>query len=158
MKPFPPLIAALTLCAAFSVLTLGAVLFVASAVRPFPRLSLVLLAFAGCLGAFQGAVHWGFTVEKPDIVLPGRKSDYERRRALLGTGAFLWSWLALCVGLLCSVKAGYLLEAAGFTGQFALERVAARWGKMPPAYLAIKLGFTAMVLLGLLLAILSLHG
>ncbi|TPW34613.1 DUF3429 family protein [Oecophyllibacter saccharovorans] len=155
VKPFPALVVALNLVAAFAVLTSGSILFMAGTFRPLPEIAVALLAFGGCLGAFEGAVHWGFTIDRPDVILPRTNPLTDRRRAWLGGGALLWFWLALCVGLLCSFKAGFLLEALGFALQFAIERIAGRWGRLPPGYQHVKLAFTVLVEIGLVLAALS---
>lgn len=158
MKPFPVKAAMFLLLSGIFCFLMGSWLFLAGILVPLPHLSVVMLLYGGCLLAFQGAIHWGLMVEKPDIILPQGPAPTEQRRIFLGIAFFLWAWVALCVGLLCTTQSGYVMEAIGFAGGFSLERVAARRGELPKGFLPIKAIFSVLVVLGFIAALISPQG
>lgn len=158
MKPFPVVAAMFLLLGGIFCFLMGGWLFLAGVLVPLPHLSVVMLLYGGCLLAFQGAVHWGLTVEKPEIIPPQGTGAVERRRIFLGLAFFLWGWVALCVGLLCTMQSGYAMIIIGFIGGFSLERVAARRGELPQGFLLIKGALTTLVVLGFLAALMSPQG
>lgn len=128
----------------------GAVPFITGAgamwVLP-PDLQLVaaewLRTYAAVILSFVGAVHWGFAMLHPR--LDARDRDV------------VWSWsvvpaLVAWVGLLLSLRAGLTLSAAMFVVHWTMDRqFAARFG-LPPWYLRLRGGLTAVVVTCLIVA------
>lgn len=158
MKPFPVKAAMFLLLGGIFCFLMGCWLFLAGILVPLPHLSVIMLLYGGCLLAFQGAIHWGLTVEKPEIIPPQGTASTERRRIFLGVAFFVWAWAALCVGVLGSVQSGYAMEALGFAAGFSLERVAARRGELPQGLLLIKAIFSVLTILGFIAAFISPQG
>ena len=158
MRQFPVTAAMLVALGGVFPFLVGIWLFLAGVLTSLPHLSLILLAYGGCLLAFYGAVQWGLLASKPTIILPKGEGLRDRRALLLGAFAFLWGWLSLCVGLLGNLRTGFGLEALGFIGVFALERIANRCGDLPPGYFVVRAVSTGLCVAGFLLALLSPQG
>lgn len=158
MRKFPVTAAMLIVLGGVLPLLAGGWIFLAGVLIALPHLSLVLLAYGGCLLSFYGAVHWGFLACKPTLILPTGEKTADQRLIILGVMCFLWSWLALCIGVLVSLRAGYAMEGVGFAGLFLAERIVNRYEQIPPGYLVVKAVGTALCLFGFFLAFLSPQG
>ncbi|MBF0889266.1 DUF3429 domain-containing protein [Gluconobacter sp. LMG 1744] len=154
--PFP--IFVLGIAGLIPFMTLGGWIFLAGLFTPLPHLKIILLAYGACILSFLGAVHWGLAMERPDIITVGGTSQQDRQRLVLGVCPALWAWLALCIGVLGHVRAGFGLEIIGFVGTFLVEREAWRKGALPPGYLPLRAGLTAIAVLSLFLAALAPSG
>ncbi|MCT6814553.1 DUF3429 domain-containing protein [Bombella apis] len=158
MRQFPVTAAMLVALGGVFPFLVGGWLFLAGVLTSLPHLSQILLAYGGCLLPFYGAVQWGLLASKPTINPPKGESLRDRRALLSGTFAFLWGWLALCVGLLGNLRTGFGLEAIGFAGIFALERIANRHGDLPQGYIMVRAISTGLCVIGFLFALLSPQG
>ncbi|OOL19572.1 hypothetical protein AL01_00865 [Bombella intestini] len=158
MRQFPVTAAMLIVLGGVFPFLVGGWLFLAGVLTSLPHLSLILLTYGGCLLSFYGAVQWGLLASKPTIILPKGEGQRDGRALLLGAFAFLWGWLALCVGLLGNLRIGFGLEVIGFAGIFALERIANRCGDLPPGYFMMRAVSTGLCVIGFLLALLSPQG
>lgn len=158
MRQFPVTAAMLIALGGVFPFFVGGWLFLAGVLTSLPHLSLILLSYGGCLLSFYGAVQWGLLASKPTIILPKGEGQRNGRAVLLGAFAFLWGWLSLCVGLLGNLRLGFGLEVIGFAGIFALERIANRYGDLPPGYFMVRAVSTGLCVIGFLLALLSPQG
>lgn len=127
----------------------------AGLVTSWPNLKIILLMLGGCLIVFQGAFHWGRLGQMPIIILPRSEGRVDRQRLLLGSSALLWGWFSLCLGLMVTSSAGYGCELAGFWAIFVVERQWYRHGVLPVNFYLVKAGFTFMVSVGLVFAMLA---
>ncbi|MCX5614033.1 DUF3429 domain-containing protein [Bombella saccharophila] len=158
MRQFPVTAAMLIVLGGVLPLLMGGWLFLAGIVMPLPHLTLVLLAYGGCLLPFYGAMNWGFLACKPTIILPKGESLRDKRAILLGGFAFLWGWLAMGVGASGSLKIGFALEIGGFLSLILLERLANRHGDFPPGYFLVRVISSILCVIGFTLALLSPQG
>ncbi|QDH17821.1 DUF3429 domain-containing protein [Swingsia samuiensis] len=136
-------------------ITLGGWIFLAGFFSPLPHLTVILLAYSACILSFIGAVHWGFAMERPDIITIRGTEKKDQQRLLLGVCPALWAWLALCVGLLLDLRVGYFLEIIGFLFTLFVERAAWKKGNLPPGYMPLRAFLTAGATISLLMAAMS---
>jgi hypothetical protein len=109
-----------------------------------PQLLFWLSAYAAVILSFVGALHWGIALVHAQM--------REAERTLY----MAWSVvpaLAGWVSLLLPVKTGLLLMAATFAVHFAADFQLVQRFTVPPWYLRLRGGLTAVVVLCLLLAL-----
>ncbi len=104
-----------------------------------------LTSYAAVILSFVGAVHWGAAM------LHARMSEADR--------AVFMTWsvvpaLAAWAALLMPAKTGLLLMAATFAAHYGADRQFAQRFSLPPWYLRLRAGLSAVVIVCLLLAIL----
>ena len=107
------------------------------------RAAEALAAYGAVILAFLGGVHWGFALPEPS----GRG---ERGRLALGVLPSLVGWVALLLVVAVDVAAGLGLLLAGFAGVTVVEARATAAGLVPPGYMLLRYGLSAMV--GIVLA------
>ena len=98
-----------------------------------------LAAYGAVILAFLGGVHWGLALLEPS----GRG---ERARIGLGVVPSLAGWVALLLVVAVSVEAGLALLIVGFAALTVVEARAAKRGLMPPGYMALRYGLSAVVM------------
>ena len=112
-----------------------------------PMLADWLRSYAAVILSFIGAVHWGFAMLHPKL------DEHER-----GT-VMAWSVVPALVGwigLIVPLRHGLVFIAAMFIIQFSMDRAFARRFAVPPWYLRLRSGLTAVVVVCLGLAVV--HG
>ncbi len=110
-----------------------------------PTVLFWLTSYAAVILSFVGAVHWGAAMLHPRM--------NEADRALFMTWSVvpaLVAWAAL----LMPPRTGLLLMAAAFAAHYGADRQFAQRFNLPPWYLRLRAGLSAVAILCLLLAIL----
>jgi len=110
-----------------------------------PMLVFWLTSYAAVILSFVGAVHWGAAMQHPRM----KEGD----RALFMTWSVIPA-LAAWAALLMPAKTGLLLMAATFAAHYGADRQFAQRFALPPWYLRLRGGLSAVVIVCLLLAIL----
>jgi len=110
-----------------------------------PMLMFWLTSYAAVLLSFVGAVHWGAAM------LHARMNEGDR--------AVFMTWsvvpaLVAWAALLMPAKTGLLLMATTFAAHYGADRQFAQRFALPPWYLRLRAGLSAVVIICLLLAIL----
>lgn len=108
-----------------------------------------LLAYGAVILSFLGGVHWG-------LALADETGRAERPRYALGVLPSLIGWLALLVMLLPwggGPELGLAVLILGYAATVAVEAQGARQGLVPPRYMALRWGLTAIVVLLLTLVL-----
>ncbi len=117
------------------------------------RMTLLLVAYGAVILSFVGAVHWGFALVQQEMAsIPA-----ERARLLLGVVPALVGWAALAlpvVGL--PYWSGLVVLIAGFLGTVLVEHRASQRGLVPPGYMWLRWGLSAVVV-AMLVTVLTLH-
>ncbi len=112
-----------------------------------PMLVFWLSAYSAVMLSFVGAIHWGAAMVHTEM----RESD---------RGVFMtWSVvpaLAAWFSLLLPEKTGLLLMAATFAVHYAADRQFTQRFRLPPWYVRLRGGLTAVVVLCLVLAVVRL--
>lgn len=134
---------------------LGGGIALAGLVISVSVLKAALLAYAGCVLAFSGGVHWGLAMRRPDIITVTGSDPWDRKRAFGGVCPALWACLSLIVGMIDHVRAAFVLEIVGFVGVFLAQRSAWRQGAIPNGYFPLHLVLTVCAISGLCLAALA---
>ncbi len=117
------------------------------------RMTLLLIGYGAAVLAFLGGVHWGFALIEQDTA-PARA---ERARLLLGVAPSLVGWAALALPLVGLPQwSGLLVLVGGFLGTVVVEHRARQRGLMPPGYMWLRWGLTAVVL-AMLVTVLTLR-
>ena len=112
-----------------------------------PVLMVWLSGYSAVVLSFVGAIHWGVALVHQQMRDPDR------------TLFMTWSMvpaLAAWAALLLPAKTGLLLMAGTFVVQHAADRQLAQRFGLPPWYLKLRAGLTAVVVLCLIMAILRL--
>ena len=118
---------------------------------PPDRALFALIAYAGTILSFLGAVHWGFALAGGAATLPPRGRRVETVQLAGGILPALVAWMSLLLAVPASAPlAAIVLLALGFALVLATEHRAARSGAMPRSYLALRWGLTVVVLIVLL--------
>ncbi len=110
------------------------------------RGTLALVAYGATMLSFLGGVHWGFALSD----LSGRA---DRLRLGLGVLPPLLGWVALLVVLALSASLGVGLLAFGFAATVVVEARGRRAGLIPPGYMRLRYGLSAIVILVLVLVL-----
>ncbi len=100
---------------------------------------LALAAYAAVVLAFLGGVHWGFAL------VPGAAAP--RVRLGLGVVPSLVGWAGLLVVFTGLETVGLAVLAAGFVALTIVEGRAARSGLVPPGYMMLRYGLSAVVII-----------
>jgi Protein of unknown function (DUF3429) len=104
------------------------------------RAVLALVAYGAVVLAFLGGVHWGFALTDLD----GRG---ERQRLVLGVLPALVGWIALLLTIAVQAEAGLTLLLLGFLGITIVEGRARKAGLVPPGYMRLRYGLSAVIIL-----------
>ena len=118
---------------------------------PPGRALFALVAYAGTILSFLGAVHWGFALSgaSPAPAVNGRR--VETMQLASGVLPALVAWVSLLLaGPAASPLGAIVLLAVGFALVLAAEQRGARSGAVPRAYLGLRWVLTAVVLIVLL--------
>ncbi len=142
-RPLPPLAIALGIAGLlpFILCSLGALMLSSDWAD---RSLLALLAYGAVILAFLGGVHWGFALEG-EAEPANSMSRVQRSRFGLGVVPSLIGWAALLVTFIGLPRTGLLVLAAGFIGTTVIEAQAARRGLVPHAYMWLRWGLSAVV-------------
>ena len=112
-----------------------------------PMLADWLRSYAAVILTFVGAVHWGFAMLHPKV------GEGERDTIMA------WSVVPALVGwvgMIVPLRHGLVFIAAMFVIQLSMDRAFARRFTLPPWYLSLRNGLTAVVVVCIGLA--ALHG
>lgn len=112
-----------------------------------PMLADWLRSYAAVILSFVGAVHWGFAMLHPKV------GDNERDTVMA------WSVVPALVGwvgMIVPLRHGLVFIAAMFVIQLSMDRAFARRFALPPWYLSLRNGLTAVVVV--CIGITALHG
>lgn len=88
MTPFPFMAAIFLVLSGLFPLFAGGWLLLSGVWSASPFTSMVLLGFTACLLSFQGALHWGMVLHKPDIIVPQNTFEIEKYHLSLGCFTF----------------------------------------------------------------------
>ncbi len=145
-KPLPPLapilgIAGILPFAAFSIAAVGA--------APDSALTATrgLVGYGAVILAFLGGVHWGFTLDEPEL------ARYVRVRLTLGVVPSLIGWAAILASLVSEPALGLAILVAGFIATIVIEWRGHRLGLVPGGYMLMRWGISVVVI-ALLVAVL----
>jgi hypothetical protein len=116
------------------------------------RMMTALIAYGAVILAFLGAVHWGFALASQ----AAEESGSESRRLALGVLPALAGWVALLLPIALPPIVSVALLLAGFIMVMGVEAKAGELGLMPPGYLKLRWGLSAVVV-AMLVTVLTLR-
>ncbi len=138
-KPLPPLaiilgIAGIIPFAAFGIVAVDA--------APDSALTATrgLVGYGAVILAFLGGVHWGFTLDEPEL------ARFVRIRLTLGVIPSLIGWAAILVSLVSEPALGLAILIAGFVAVVVTEWRGHKLGLVPGRYMLMRWGFSVVVI------------
>ncbi len=118
---------------------------------PPDRALFALIAYAGAILSFLGAVHWGFALAGASAVPVPAGRRAETAQLAGGVLPALAAFLSLLLAGPAAAPLGALaLLALGFALVLAAEQRGSRIGAVPPSYLGLRWVLTLVVLIVLL--------
>ena len=99
-----------------------------------------LVGYGAVILAFLGGVHWGFTLDEPEL------ARFVRARLTLGVVPALIGWAAVLVSLVSEPALGLVILVAGFIATVVVEWRAHRLGLVPGGYMVMRWGISVIVI------------
>ena len=99
-----------------------------------------LVGYGAVILAFLGGVHWGFTLDEPEL------ARFVRARLTLGVIPSLIGWAAILVGLASEPALGLAVLIAGFVATVVIEWRGHRLGLVPGGYMLMRWGISVVVI------------
>ena len=99
-----------------------------------------LVGYGAVILAFLGGVHWGFTLDEPEL------ARFVKVRLTLGVIPALIGWLALFVSLVSEPALGLAILIAGFIATVVVEWRGHKRGLVPAAYMLMRWGISVVVI------------
>ena len=106
-----------------------------------------LVGYGAVILAFLGGVHWGFTLDEPEL------ARYVRVRLTLGVVPALIGWAAILVSLVSEPALGLAILIAGFVATVVIEWRGHKLGLVSGGYMLMRWGIS-IVVIALLTAVL----
>ncbi len=99
-----------------------------------------LVGYGAVILAFLGGVHWGFTLDEPEL------ARSVRVRLTLGVIPSLIGWAAILVSLVSEPALGLAILIAGFVATVVIEWRGHKLGLVPGGYMLMRWGISVVVI------------
>ncbi len=99
-----------------------------------------LVGYGAVILAFLGGVHWGFTLDEPEL------ARFVRIRLTLGVVPALIGWAAILASLVAEAGLGLAILIAGFVATVVIEWRGHKLGLVPGGYMLLRWGISIVVI------------